>query len=118
MNEFAFLFDTNPKLVESWWLPIEGEHYFRIENTSSPNELYLTAKKVLRRTPKGLWVDDYGVEKFINNSHKKQFAHPTKELAMKAYIARRKRQVEILSAQLTGVEKQLQTAKILLEQGL
>lgn len=54
---------------------------------------------VLRETPKGKWVDEYGISKFVLNDSHKRYAHETKINALVSFIARKTRQLGILKAQ-------------------
>ena len=56
--------------------------------------------KVLKHTPKGVWLDDYGNRKWVSKDAKKQFACPTLEAAKHSFIMRKKRQCQILQARL------------------
>ena len=55
---------------------------------------------IIRKTPKGVWIDDYGKERFILLSAKKKFACQTKKEALESFIARKTQQIRILSNQL------------------
>lgn len=82
-----------------------SEWFYRITDGFQGNMFRIEAHKVLRYTPAGCWVDNYGKEKFINFSHKKQFAHKTFEEALTAYKKRKDRQILILRAQLKRAEE-------------
>lgn len=56
--------------------------------------------EVLRATPKGAWIDVWGAPKFVLLSARKRFACPTIEEAKASFIARKRRQIRVLSAQL------------------
>lgn len=74
-------------------------------------EVVLQCYNVLRRTPKGFWVDlGCGEKRIVNLEASKKFACLTKEDAMKSYIARKKRQVRLLSSQLRDAELFLKLA--------
>lgn len=62
--------------------------------------LTITAWPVLKRTPKGAWIDMWDKRKFICFNWNKQFACETPGRALQAYRARRRRQIGILEAQL------------------
>ena len=56
--------------------------------------MYLKKYEVVRHTPKGVWIRvPFGGEKFILGKALRQFAVPTKEIAMRDEIERRKREV-------------------------
>jgi hypothetical protein len=62
--------------------------------------LYCHAFEIIRRTPSGAWIRlGYDFKKFVNLNAHKRFACPTKEEAWESFRARKKRQLEIVSAQ-------------------
>lgn len=63
---------------------------------------------VLRRTPKGAWVeDDMLRERFILLTANKRYACETQEEAIESLKARKRRQVKILTAQLRSAQAAL-----------
>jgi hypothetical protein len=57
--------------------------------------------QIIKETPKGVWIKrNYIKDKFILLTAKKKFACRTKEEALESFIARKNRQIEILSGQL------------------
>ena len=77
--------------------------------------LYAGYFPVVKETPKGCWIDVYGKRKFVLNDSTKRYAYPTKELALQAFIARKRRQCGILRAQLKNAEGLLAYASALKE---
>lgn len=82
------------------------------------------AYKVLRTTPKGVWLDVGFQPKFVRRDAHRQFASPTIELAKEKFIRRKQRHLSILRKQAADVQKALElvdeaakraTAKILAE---
>jgi hypothetical protein len=67
--------------------------------------------KVIKITPRGGWIKDYGRSRFILNGGKAKFAYPTKELAWHNFGARTKRHVQILKSQLAYAMDTLITAQ-------
>lgn len=66
-------------------------------------KLTITAFPVLRRTPKGAWIESWNTQsgkQFICFEWNKQFACETPGRALEAYRARRRRQIGILEARL------------------
>jgi hypothetical protein len=61
-------------------------------------ELY--SYRVIRETSKGVWINDYGKDRFVLLTARKKFACRTKEEALESFIARKNRQIKILSLQL------------------
>lgn len=107
----------------------EKEYYYRYEGHYSPNGGYdimgewvssnsgtysIKADKyeVLKHTPKGVWLNVYGYTdkpnnrnaKFVNASHTKRFALPTKAEALISYLARKDREIGIYTARLREAE--------------
>jgi hypothetical protein len=66
---------------------------------------------VERHTPKGVWLRVWGHEKWVSATAKKRYAYPTQEEARESFIARKKRQILILSNQLIEAKKMLQMAE-------
>lgn len=77
--------------------------YYRFQNQG--DVVFKHNHFVLRRTPKGVWINDYGTERFVLNDAKKQFACPTEEEAKTSFLARKNRQLGILRAQVRDVER-------------
>jgi hypothetical protein len=73
--------------------------------------LFLTKYQVLRKTPRGVWIDTYGQEKFVLLDAHKRYVCPTPEEAMVSFIARKKRQIRILTMQLARAKIALETAQ-------
>lgn len=63
--------------------------------------------EVIRTTPRGKVINMYGKDRFVLNDSRKRFAHETKELALASFIARKHRQISILSHQLDIAKKAL-----------
>jgi len=80
-------------------------------------KLVLNTYKVLRHTPKGVWISMYGgisystEQKFILLSARKRFACPTVEEALVSFKARKQRQIKILKGQLKQAEEALLLVK-------
>ena len=76
-------------------------------------KIELRELKVIRRTPKGAWIRRWshnlntGGERFVRLTARKQYASNTKEEAMVCFIARKKRQIQILSRQLWQAKEAL-----------
>lgn len=61
---------------------------------------------VIKRTPCGAWVYiEPGKKKFILNTGTKRFAYTDMEEAKTSFLARKRRQLAILRAQINGIEK-------------
>lgn len=69
----------------------------------SDSMFYLSWFPVLRYTPSGYWIPYYSKgsqEKWVSATHRKCFAYPTELLAYKSCVARTKKRIELLRAQL------------------
>lgn len=60
---------------------------------------------VVKHTPKGVWIEEFGRKRFILSTANKRFALPNKEEAMISFLARKRRQLTILKAQVSHVEQ-------------
>lgn len=60
--------------------------------------VHLRALPVLRRTKRGVWLDDYGTPHFVLADARKRYACPTIEEAKESFLARKNRQASILRA--------------------
>lgn len=69
---------------------------------------------IIKNTPKGCWVRDYssrGDRRHVCNNTRKRFAFPTAEEARVSFVARKRRQIKILQAQLDWTRKALGKAE-------
>jgi len=71
-----------------------------------PLDLYSTNIKVIlqefpitKTTPKGVWINNLGIPRFVLLNAYKRFACPTKEEALESFMARKTRQIKILAEQ-------------------
>ena len=74
-------------------------------------EVRLREYGVIRPTPSGWWINDYGRRRWVKSTGKKRFAHPTKEEALVAFRARKTRQIGLLKMQLGRAEAALRAAQ-------
>lgn len=83
------------------------------DNPSGPGRVQVCYDryKIVKRTPKGAWIDNYGDRKFVLLTAHKKFACETKELAQESFIARKERQIRILSAQIKQAEQAIAMTK-------
>ena len=93
--------------------------------------LELSEYQVVKRTPKGVWLSRaWGGSQYLNIQPslssdrrfmrlgtRKQFAHLTKEEALRSFRARKKRQLKILKAQMKCAERALEMADRIEESG-
>jgi len=62
--------------------------------------------KIVKRTPCGVWIEECtGFRRFINQNARKQWSYPTHKEALQGFVARKKRQLQILSVQIECAEK-------------
>lgn len=62
--------------------------------------------RVTKVTPKGVWLNVWvNKDRFVCLSHTKQFASPTKELAIQGFQARKKRQRAIYAARVNRADR-------------
>jgi len=74
----------------------------------SSMEVELVAYSIIRRTPKGCWVHiPYSVneKRFVLTDARKKFAYETQEAALKSFIFRKNKQIEILTRQLRNAQR-------------
>lgn len=75
---------------------------YRCDAHSCGNQVYvaLYSFPVTKRTASGYWIEVYGRKRWVSATSKKRFAYPTREEAATSYKARKKRQIELLQADL------------------
>lgn len=66
--------------------------------------VYLHEFDVIKVTPCGSWIIYREVKKFVNHTHRKQFAYKSRDLALVNFLARKNSQIRILSAQIKVAE--------------
>lgn len=76
--------------------------------------LQLQRLPVIKRTPKGVWVNDYGTKRFVLDRARKRYACPTPEEAVESLLARKRRRAAILRSQLSDTERAIELAEIAL----
>lgn len=65
---------------------------------------------VLKETPQGYWIAAGFDKKWVSNNGRKRYAYPTPHDALSSYVARKRRQTELLDAQLRTAKLRLQAA--------
>lgn len=93
----------------TYWYRYEDRRYASAYG-DGPGEVRVVLQefRVRKVTPKGVRLDN---DRFVATAARKRFACPTKAEAMESFLARKKRQRAILSAQLRNVEKALKLAE-------
>jgi hypothetical protein len=85
-----------------------GDTWFRIEDGSATN--WVREFTVVKVTTCGVRLSDgFGMRLVLDDS-RKRYACPTREEAMESFIARKRRQLKILRAQIQRVERALDDA--------
>lgn len=106
---------------KTYWYRVTGVSYASMcdefDNPTGPGrkELHIQSYPVLRTTPKGVVIELSPDEpRLVLHQSRNQYASPTKEQALKNFIARKKRQIYILSGQLEAAKvfKTLAEAKL------
>lgn len=77
-------------------------------------EVRLLELQVSKVTPKGVWLalGGWGTPRFVLREARKQYASPTIDAALTAFIARKRRQCRILRARLANAEEALQMGEL------
>lgn len=77
------------------------------------DRIYLEAYKVIKTTPKGVWIDmdGCGGKRFVLLDARKHFACPTKEEALISFRARKARQILLLGSQIRNAKAALAAAQ-------
>ncbi len=85
---------------------------------SSTVEVHLVKFAVKRITPKGVWVAEHVpmeydplYDKLVIHSWRKKYAHATEAEALKAFKARKLRNISIYEARIRSIRKALEYAK-------
>ena len=76
--------------------------------------IHLRKFRVMRPTPKGVWLDLYGnreVQRFVLKDARKRYACPTLEEAQVSFLARKRRQLTIYEARAKGIRKTIEKAE-------
>jgi len=93
-------------------------YYYRYENRlvsvgvdefdnslGSTMELYCHRYRLLKKTPKGAWINTYSGRRFVLDEARRKYAHPTQEAALHSFIARKDAQIRILDNRIEGAEQ-------------
>jgi Zn-finger nucleic acid-binding protein len=98
---------------KTWWYRFDDVMYAPMPSGEygewvGPSTLKVELHKyqVVKITPCGVWLD---VGKFVKTAARKRFACPTEAEARESFLARKKRQLSILSAQVSRVERAIQS---------
>jgi hypothetical protein len=110
-------------MPEDLWWRAEDKRYANYDPwaefeqpTGSHLKIEFRSYHVTRYTPKGVWISwGFGHSQFVLGTATKQYAVPTKELALRDLIARKKIHVSSCKARLAQAEEHLTAAQRLLE---
>lgn len=89
------------------------EDYPQLLSDAGTMRLEPTEYPIIKDTPCGAWVDDYGRKRWVNLEATKKFACRSKDEALASFIARKRRQIEILERQLADARRALKKAEVL-----
>jgi len=78
-------------------------------------KLNLWEYEIITETPKGYWVQEWGVKHWVSKTGKKRYAYPTPEEALVNFIARTKHCIKILNARRKTAEDHLFVAEKITE---
>ena len=98
-------------ITHNVWYRAEIRHYSVADEYG--DHAYISTKvhwsmhPVIRTTPKGVIVQDFNSERFIRGEGIKQFALPTKELALEDCIKRKERHISGCKARQRQAEEDL-----------
>ena len=110
-----------PEGADVWWRAEDRRYanydpWAEFEQPSGSHlKLTLTPYVVESYTPKGVWLRDGGSGVFVLGTATKQFAVPTRELAIRDLVARKKRHVDGCRERLMLAEEHLEAAEKWLE---
>ena len=98
--------------VGDTWYRYEAKSYSvtvdpELERYATRRELECRTFTVIKVTPKGVRLND---DRVVLHHTIKRFAHPTKALALEAYVSRKEKQIDILKRQLRQAESDMQRA--------
>lgn len=92
------------------------QRFYRFENVryTTGVRVHLQEYTLIKETPCGYWIkpvwdynDDY--KKWVSKTGRKRIAYPTQEEALTSFMARKRRQIEILEGQLIDARSALST---------
>lgn len=72
--------------------------------------LVLTTYRVLKHTPKGVFLDTEIGKRWVSDSTRKRYAYPTQQLALESFIKRKQRQIRLVSVTLRRAQAALDLA--------
>jgi hypothetical protein len=85
--------------------------YYRVRDSKTavfPPRFFVDIFAVVGKTRYGVWLDVYGQRRLCFPTARKKFACPTVQGAMESYLARKRKQREILAHQLAFVDRAIE----------
>lgn len=119
MSEDLIWYDVDPRPGAEHWFRVEeldksgggfdvhGDYHHDRSFTLS---LYVRSCRIIRHTPKGVWVEGNDGPRWINREARKRWACPTVEEAVVSFQARKRKQIRILGNQLQVAKMALSNA--------
>lgn len=91
------------------------EYLYRFDDTSTLMGIQVKKRKfrVIKETPCGYWIslfESFDDKKWVSKVAKKRYAYPTDIEALTSFKARKRRQIEILQAQINQAKAALSFA--------
>lgn len=112
-----------PEGADVWWRADDRRYanydpWAEFEQPSGSHlQMHMTAYVVDSYTPRGVWLRDiFGGRTFVLGVAVKQFAVPTRELAIRDLVARKQRHADGCRGRLRRAEEHLEAAEAWLEQ--
>jgi len=93
---------------ETWYRFVDMRHANVDEwdnHTHTYTAVYLQRFKVIKHTPKGVWLQMFFQKRFVLNGARKKFACPTIEEAKESFRARKRAQIRILSSKIANAKE-------------
>ena len=83
------------------------------DNPLGPPSVKVSLRKfsVIKKTPKGVWIDIFLGKRFVLSSARKRYACQTVEEAKDSFIARKNRQIHILGNRIKHAEEAIEKVK-------
>lgn len=96
----------------------DAEFWEECEGGSIEGEIKLFSYLVRRETPGGYWISVNSARKlkWVSNYARKRFAYPSKRAALISFVARKRKQVEILGYNLRTMQGAVRKAEEMLHQ--
>jgi hypothetical protein len=106
-------------MADEIWYRFEDVAYATLSNAEletwgSKLEIELLRFRVVRHTPKGVWItpelgglDGFTPQRFVLRDARKRFACPTIDEAMASFVARKRAQIRIYTARLRRAQQAL-----------